>query len=77
MSRAHLARRIGVVASAAVQWELPNGTSPRLRHLVAIAEITGVSFEWLATGRGLMLFVDQVAITGGQAANAPGGVNTP
>jgi DNA-binding transcriptional regulator YiaG len=77
MSRAHLARRIGVVASAAVQWELPKGTSPRLRHLVAIAEVTGVSFEWLATGRGLMAFIDQAATASGQPARAHGGANRP
>jgi len=52
ISRAELARRIGVGPSAAVQWEHNNGTSPRIRHLIAIARITGVSFEWLATGRG-------------------------
>jgi len=52
LSRADLAKRIGVGASAAVQWEHVNGTSPSVKHLIAIAQITDVSFEWLATGRG-------------------------
>lgn len=52
LSRAQLARRVGVVASAAVQWEQPKGTLPSVSNLLAIAMVTEVSFEWLATGRG-------------------------
>jgi transcriptional regulator with XRE-family HTH domain len=52
LSKAELARRVGVCLSAAVQWELPNGTSPTVGNLVKIATISGVAFEWLATGRG-------------------------
>jgi transcriptional regulator with XRE-family HTH domain len=52
MNRADLARSIGVGPSAAVQWEHPNGTYPCMQHLIAIAKITDVSVEWLATGRG-------------------------
>ena len=52
LSRADLARRIGVGPSAAVQWENPNGTSPSVQHLIEIASVTDVAFEWLATGRG-------------------------
>ena len=53
LSRAELARRVGVKPSAAVQWELENGTAPSVRHLIKLAALTEVSFEWLATGRGL------------------------
>lgn len=53
MSRAELARLVGVGASAAVQWEQPKGTSPSVANLIAIAHATHVSFEWLATGRGM------------------------
>lgn len=53
MSRAELARLVGVGASAAVQWEQPKGTSPSVANLIAIAQATDVSFEWLATGRGM------------------------
>jgi transcriptional regulator with XRE-family HTH domain len=52
MTKAELARRVGVCVSAAVQWEHPDGTSPTIKHLARIASIVGVAFEWLATGRG-------------------------
>ena len=52
LSKAELARRVGVCLSAAVQWELPKGTSPTVNNLVKIATIAGVGFEWLTTGRG-------------------------
>lgn len=53
ISRAELARRVGVKPSASAQWEHDNGTAPSVRNLIQIATITGVSFEWLATGRGI------------------------
>jgi len=53
LTQAKLAEAIGVGASAVAQWELPNGTSPTAEHLERIATVCGVSFEWLATGRGL------------------------
>lgn len=52
LSQAALARRLGVVPSAVAQWEGRRGTSPTAGNLARIAEVTGVSFEWLATGRG-------------------------
>jgi transcriptional regulator with XRE-family HTH domain len=52
INRSELARRIGVQPSAAVQWEHENGTSPSTAHLIHIATLTHVSFDWLATGRG-------------------------
>lgn len=52
MTKADLARRVGVCISAAVQWENRNGTSPTVANLARIAQISQVSFEWLATGRG-------------------------
>jgi transcriptional regulator with XRE-family HTH domain len=54
MTKANLARRVGVCLSAAVQWEHPNGTSPTVANLARIAEACDVAFEWLATGRGPM-----------------------
>lgn len=53
ITRAELARRVGVKPSAAVQWEQEEGTAPSVRNLIKIATATNVSFEWLATGRGL------------------------
>ena len=52
ISRSELARRTGVKPSAAIQWEHENGTHPSTAHLIHIANITNVAFEWLATGRG-------------------------
>jgi transcriptional regulator with XRE-family HTH domain len=52
LSKAELARRVGVSISAVVQWERPDGTRPSARHLAALAECMGLAFEWLATGRG-------------------------
>lgn len=54
LSRAELARRVGVRASAAAQWEQHEGTAPSVENLARIAAATGVAFEWLATGRGAM-----------------------
>lgn len=53
ISRAELARRVGVKPSAAVQWEHDDGTAPSVRNLMKIADVLNVSFEWLATGRGM------------------------
>lgn len=55
ISRAELARRIGVKPSAAAQWEYPRGTRPTVQNLLKIALVTDVSFEWLATGRGVAI----------------------
>lgn len=52
LSRSELARKVGVVVSAAVQWEQPKGTVPSIANLIAIAQVTDISFEWLVTGRG-------------------------
>jgi transcriptional regulator with XRE-family HTH domain len=54
LSKAELARRIGVSLSAVVQWEHPDRGGPSARHLAALAQCTGIAFEWLATGRGPM-----------------------
>jgi transcriptional regulator with XRE-family HTH domain len=56
LSKSDLARRVGVCLSAVVQWEQTCGTSPTVANLARIAWTTGVSFEWLATGRGPMAF---------------------
>lgn len=52
LTQSTLARQIGIGPSAVAQWELPDGTSPTIEHLAKIAVSCGVSFEWLATGRG-------------------------
>jgi len=52
LTQAAFAKALGVGASAVAQWELPKGTSPTIRHLIDMAALSGVAFEWLATGRG-------------------------
>ena len=42
----------GVQRSAVAHWERRNGSLPSMTHLIAIATATGVSLEWLGTGRG-------------------------
>lgn len=34
------------------QWVVPEGTSPTVAHLLHIAQLTQVAFEWLTTERG-------------------------
>lgn len=52
LSQAALSRQLGVTASAVAQWESVRGTTPGVDRIRKIASITGVSFEWLATGEG-------------------------
>ena len=56
ISKSELARRIGVHPSACIQWESQEGTYPKLEHLIQLAIIFDVRFEWLATGRGEMQY---------------------
>ena len=58
LTQAALAKVVHVGPSAVAQWELPNGTSPTIEHLGAIAVLSGVTFEWLATGRGPVALTD-------------------
>ncbi|RYG14335.1 MAG: XRE family transcriptional regulator [Burkholderiales bacterium] len=52
LSQSALAAQVGVQRSAVAQWEAKSGTSPSMEHLAAVAVATGVSIEWLGTGRG-------------------------
>lgn len=52
LTQSALALRLNVERSAVSQWESAAGTTPSVTHLIRIALETGVSFEWLATGRG-------------------------
>jgi transcriptional regulator with XRE-family HTH domain len=55
ISQATLAQQVGVHRSAVSHWESTKPKRPNIGHLLAIAVATGVQFEWLATGRGMML----------------------
>ena len=53
VSQAGLAEMVGVTRSAVANWESSSvQTYPSSQRLQRIAEETGVSYEWLATGRG-------------------------
>lgn len=54
LSQLALANLLGVQRSAVSNWESAKQIHPALGHLIAIAEATLVSFEWLATNRGQM-----------------------
>ena len=54
LSQVALAEAVGVQRSAVSHWEAPQGKNPSVKHLREIAMVTGVQFEWLATGRGQM-----------------------
>ena len=62
LSQHGLADAIGVHRSAVSQWEAPSGKSPALRNLMKLAELAGIQFEWLATGRGSMALSKEVAL---------------
>lgn len=57
LTQSGLGKELGVNRSAVSQWEKEH-TDPAAKNLRAVAELTGVNFEWLATGRGDMLFDD-------------------
>ena len=51
LSQAGLAAAVGVQRSAVSHWEAQRG-KPSANNLRQLALLTGVQFEWLATGRG-------------------------
>ncbi|MGH8370258.1 MAG: helix-turn-helix domain-containing protein [Gammaproteobacteria bacterium] len=52
LSQQQLAEMLGVTRSACNQWETEKGPAPKRGRLDELANILGVSFEWLATGKG-------------------------
>ena len=70
LSQTQLAQRVGVQRSAVSHWESVNGKHPTVAHLCEIAQVTGVNFEWLATGRGTMSLPDAVRLDSIPAAEA-------
>jgi len=51
LSQTRLADLLGITRSACSQWESEEGTSPRGKRLAELAQLLGVSYEWLATGK--------------------------
>lgn len=50
MSQAKLADLLKVSRSAISQWECVEGSSPNTQHLLQIAQVLAINFEWLVTG---------------------------
>ncbi len=63
LTQSQLSKRLGVLRGAVTQWEHPDGTSPSMKHMIAIAQHTGVNLEWLGTGRGEMQSSEVLLIT--------------
>ena len=70
LSQAKLAQAIGVQRSAVSHWESPQGKNPSVDHLRTVATVTGVAFEWLATGRGKMQLSEDAMLDSVSAADA-------
>ncbi len=70
LSQAALGAAVGVQRSAVGHWEAARGKYPSVAHLREIAMVTGVQFEWLATGRGTMNLSADTALDSVAAADA-------
>lgn len=70
MSQATLASVVGVHRSAVSHWEASQGKLPNTSHLQRLAMVTGVQFEWLATGRGRMQLTTETEMDSVAAADA-------
>ena len=70
LSQAALGTAVGVQRSAVGHWESARGKFPSVAHLREIAMVTGVQFEWLATGRGSMGLSAETALDSVAAADA-------
>ncbi|HEY5803647.1 MAG TPA: helix-turn-helix transcriptional regulator [Lysobacter sp.] len=70
LSQAALGAAVGVQRSAVGHWEAARGKYPSVAHLREIALVTGVQFEWLATGRGNMGLSADTALDSVAAADA-------
>ncbi|MEP6908499.1 MAG: helix-turn-helix transcriptional regulator [Pseudoxanthomonas sp.] len=70
LSQNQLAQAVGVQRSAVSHWEAPMGKNPSVSHLREIALVTGIQFEWLATGRGEMPLSREVRLDSIATAHA-------
>lgn len=70
LSQTELAAAIGVQRTAVSHWESPLGKNPTVNHLRRFAEVAGVRFEWLTTGRGPMGFSKEEELDSVYAAHA-------
>lgn len=52
LTQAQVAEELGVTTSAVSQWE-QGATEPSISNLEKLSRLLDVTFEWLATGRGI------------------------
>ncbi|WP_045860340.1 helix-turn-helix domain-containing protein [Teredinibacter purpureus] len=52
LTQRQLGERLGCSGSAVAQWETGETANIRLEYLFLLADISGYSARWLATGRG-------------------------
>lgn len=57
LTQREIAQQVGVTPSALTQWKV-DVQSLKAENLLKLARVTGVSAEWLASGRGEMLAAD-------------------
>ena len=57
-----LALDLAVTRSAVAQWEMAAGGAPAVDHLIALAHRSGLTFEYLATGRGERVFGEPLSV---------------
>lgn len=70
LSQMQLAAAVQVQRSAVSHWESAHTRNPSVAHLRAVAMVTGVQFEWLATGRGAMVLCNEVRMDSVPTADA-------
>ncbi|MDB6164586.1 MAG: helix-turn-helix family protein [Xanthomonadaceae bacterium] len=70
LSQLQLAQAVGVQRSAVSHWESSLPKNPSVSHLRDVAQVTGVQFEWLATGRGEMEVGTEIRLSSVPAAAA-------
>lgn len=54
MTQLAIAERLGISRGAIANWESSGQSRPSIENLRKFAEITGVAFDWLHSGRGAM-----------------------
>ncbi len=57
-SQQEMSERIGVTRGAVANWESVGAIAPTVEHMLKLAQLTRVNFEWLATGHGAMTLTE-------------------
>jgi len=71
ITQAELASQLRVTRSAVANWERVSGVWPATSRMLSIAVLTGVSYEWLATGRGVPTDETLPAAVAGELVDDP------